>query len=55
LRQRKRGLAVRLDLSITDATIKGSLVEAVTAALDLGDFDKADELYGRSGRSSRAT
>jgi tetratricopeptide (TPR) repeat protein len=40
----KRGLAVRLDLSITDATIKGSLVEAVTAALDLGDFDEAEAL-----------
>jgi tetratricopeptide (TPR) repeat protein len=40
----KRGLAVRLDLSITDATIKGSLVEAVTAALDLGDFEEAEAL-----------
>jgi class 3 adenylate cyclase/tetratricopeptide (TPR) repeat protein len=40
----KRGLAVRLDLSITDATIKGCLVEAVTAALDLGDLEEAEAL-----------
>jgi len=42
----ERGLAVRGDLSITDWTIKTSLVQAVEAALELADLDKAGELLG---------
>src|SRR5439155_12306257 len=40
----ERVLALRAELSILDLSVKSGLVEAVEAALELGDLDKAGEL-----------